>query len=756
MSAKRKATTAPKGARGGKAAGARKDAKPKKSLGRRILKWSLLTILAGFLLGGLTFAYGYAATDVPDPNEDFQTQTTFVYYADGKTELGRFATQNRDSIPLADVPDHVQNAVIAAEDRSFYTNRGIDPRGIVRAAFSNATSESTQGASTITQQYVKVLYLSQERTLTRKAKEAFLSLKIQSQMSKKQILEGYLNTIYFGRGAYGVQAAAQAYFDKDAKDLTVREGAALASILNSPGNFDPAEGKDARQRLVGRSQYVLNGMVEMETLRAEVGEKAARRLPRFPKIKQQDKYGGQRGHMLTLVKSQLREEGFSDAEIEGGGLRVTTTFTKKAMRAAEQAVREQRPGGLKKLHVAVASIQPGTGALRGMYGGQDYLKSQINWAVAGGQPGSTFKAFAVAAAIKDGFSLKDTFDGNSPYYFPDGSTVQNQGAGGGTDYGSAISMLTATEDSVNTAFIDMTVSMDNGPQKIIDTAGELGIPKRTPGLKPEPGVALGSATINPIDMANGYASIANGGQTNNWYVLSKVESAEGDELFKEKKKETRALSEDIAADTSYALQQVVTSGSGTAALELGRPAAAKTGTATNAKGDVSSSWFVGYTPQLSTAVMYVRGDGNDKLDGYLPEFYGGAYPARTWTATMQKALEGTEVLDFPEPVFVDGDAPTEGHAPPPTYTPPPPPATTQAPEPTEEPTTEEPSPTQDASPSEPPSEEPTPTEEPTTEEPTPSPTDGNTLCIPDCPPPDDGGGGDPPPDDGGGGGGGDG
>jgi membrane peptidoglycan carboxypeptidase len=268
---------------------------------------------------------------------------------------------------------------------------------------------------------------------------------------------------------------------------------------------------------------------------------------------------------------------------------------------------------------------------------------------------------------------------------------------------------------VNTAFVDMAVSMDDGPQKIINTATDLGIPRDAPGLKPEPTVALGSATVSPIDMANAYASIANRGRANDWYVLEKVKSADGEELFDHKEKDTRAISEDIAADTTYALQQVVQSGSGTAALELGRPAAGKTGTATNDNGDVSSSWFVGYTPQLSTAVMYVRGDGNDQLDGYMPEYFGGSYPARTWTNAMQKALAGTEVLPFPEPVFVDGEAPSEGHEP---YTPPPEPEP-EAPEPTEDPTTQEPSPT------------PTPTQEPTPT-PTPTPSEEPTEDEPDC------------------------
>src|SRR5680860_1607448 len=297
---------------GGRKAPPKGKAKAKQSRKSRVLKALLLTGLFFMLLGGAAFAYGYASTDIPDPNKEFQTQTTIVSYANGESELGRFATQNRQSIPLNDMPQSVRDAVIAAENRNFWTDSGIDPKGIVRAAFSNATSESTQGASTITQQYVKVLYLSQERTLTRKVKEAFLTLKIQQQMSKEKVLQGYPNTIYFGRGAYGIQAAAHAYFAKDAKNLSVREGAALASILNSPGNFDPAKGSDAKQRLQGRYQYVLDGMVEMEVLDATVAQEAVAKLPKFPKIEVEDRLGGPKGFLLTLVVRQLRKEGFSD------------------------------------------------------------------------------------------------------------------------------------------------------------------------------------------------------------------------------------------------------------------------------------------------------------------------------------------------------------------------------------------------------------------------------------------------------------
>ena len=694
---------------------------------KRVGKWLLVAALAGSLLlaGGLF--YLYKTIDIPDPNKDFRTQTSFVYYADGKTQLGQYATQNRDSIPLKEIPQKLQDAVIAAENQSFWTDKGIDPKGILRAAFSNARGNSTQGASTITQQYVKILYLSQERSYKRKLKEAVLSLKIQQQLSKSEILEGYLNTIYFGRGAYGVQAAARAYFDKDAKDLNLKECAVLASVLNNPTLFDPANGKDAKENLKERYGYVLGGMAHMGNISAEQADRAERHLPVFPKIEAQSQYGGQRGHMLALVKTELHSLGFSDEEIDGGGLRVTTTFTPKAMQAAEEGVKEARPDGFsdKNLHIAVASVEPGTGALRGFYGGQDYLESQIDWAVAGGMVGSTFKPIALATALANGYSLKDTFEGNSPYEFPDGLTVNNEGTGPdglGNDYGAAVNATYALQESINTAFVDMSASIPDGPAKIFATAERLGVPppeadKEYPGipsstrdLSPKDTlITLGRARISPINLANSYATIANGGQRADVHVIDKVVDKSGETVWSYKQATKDAVSEDIAADTSYAMQQVVQQGTGQAALALGRPAAGKTGTATNSKDQVSSAWFVGYTPQLSTAVMYVRGDGDDQLDGWLPSYFGADYPADTWTAVMQRDMEGLPVEDFPPPAYVDGTAPETGHDP---YTPPPSP--TQAPQPSRTPS---------KSPSTSPSGPPTPSAPPTSDSPSPSSSD---------------------------------
>jgi membrane peptidoglycan carboxypeptidase len=688
----------------------------------RVGKWVGLVGLVCVLLGAGTFVFLYQSIDIPDPNEDFQTQTSFVYYSDGKTELGRYATQNRESITLEEMPQNIQDAVVAAENQSFWTDKGIDPKGILRAAFSNARGNATQGASTITQQYVKILYLTQERSLTRKAKEAILSLKLQRQQSKKEILEGYLNTIYFGRGAYGIQAASKAYFDVPAKELTLKQSAVLASVLNNPTGYDPANGKTAKENLKERYDYVLRSMVKTGAIDAEEAEKAQKRLPKFPKIEAESTYGGQKGHMLKLVKDELHRLGFKDEEIDGQGLRVTTTFTRKAMDAAQEGVQEARPEGFKdkQLHIAAATVEPGTGALRGFYGGQDYLDSQINWAVSGGMVGSTFKPFTLATALKNGYSLKDTFDGNSPYEFPDGGTVRNEGVGPdglGNDYGSAVNATYALEQSINTAFIDMSSSIPDGPEKILKTANQLGIPPADrdpdfPGIPESSGedleadsrITLGKARLSPINMANAYATIAAEGQRSDVHVIEKVTNSAGEVLFNFKQPDRPGVSKDVAADTSYAMQQVVKNGTGQAALGLlPYPAAGKTGTATNDKDQVSSAWFVGYTPQLSTAVMYVRGDGDDQLDGWLPSYFGADYPADTWTAIMRRDMEGLDVESFPPPANLDGDAPEDGHAP---YTPPPSPTkkpsptkTTQTPEepsstpPTSEPPTEPPSPT---------------------------------------------------------------
>ncbi|MEJ7743471.1 MAG: transglycosylase domain-containing protein [Nocardioidaceae bacterium] len=503
---------------------------------KKTAKWGAIVGFTGAVMGAIAVYVTYKMIDIPDPNEDFQAQTTTVYFSDGRHVIGQFALQNRESIPIEDMPDSIQNAVISAEDRSFETNAGLDPKGIVRAAWSNLHSDTgTQGASTITQQYVKVLYLSQERTYTRKVKEAFLAVKVQNTLSKDEILEGYLNTIYFGRGAYGIEAAAKAYFEKPAKDLTVAQSAALAAVLNSPGTLDPAVAKGNRAPLRDRYEYVLEGMVEAGTLDPERARRYERRLPRFPAIEEFNQYGGQRGYLLTLVQTELINLDFSQDEINGGGLKVTTTIDWEDHLAAIAAVREVRPPNKPQLHVALASIEPGSGALRAMIGGRNFTgagpQDQVNFATSGGQAGSTFKPFALTAALKDGFTLRDTLDGDSPYFYSNGEKVVNEGESSGQPDGfsyGTVSLTEATAESINTAYIDLTVKMgEDGPQRIVDASVDAGIPRDSPGLDPYSRVALGSASIQPVEMAEAYATFAAEGEHADWYIIEKVGDSGG-------------------------------------------------------------------------------------------------------------------------------------------------------------------------------------------------------------------------------------
>jgi membrane peptidoglycan carboxypeptidase len=719
--------------------------KPKRTGKQRAAKiakvLAIIGVVGALVLGGVIVVL-YQAINIPTPNSAFQAQTTFVYYQDGKQQLGTYyEDQNRESIPLAEMPQTMQDAVVAAENQSFWTDKGIDPKGILRALFSNARGNDRQGASTITQQYVKILYLTSEQSYKRKIKEAIVSLKIQQELSKSEVLEGYLNTIYFGRGAYGIQAASKAFFNHPASELSLRESAVLATVLNNPAKYDPANGKEAREDLKGRYEYVLNSMADLGSITPEERDKALKRLPKFPKVAAQSQFGGQKGHMLALVKSELLAKGIaSEEEIDGGGLRITTTFDPHVMADVQEGVLEQKPEGFgdKELHIGAATIEVGTGAVRGFYGGQDYLQSQINWAATGGMAGSTIKPLTVAAALKQGFSIEDTFQGDSPFEFPDGTEVRNEGTGSdglGNDYGSAVSLVEAGEESINTAFVDMSDSMEDGPQAIYDMARSLGIPGEVPSKK-FPGIpsksvdfspddtliTLGKGRISPINMANAYASIANGGKRADAHVVQKVVDKNGETLYEWKPSTRQAVDEDIAADTSYVMQQIVQNGTGQAALELGRPAAGKTGTATGGEDEhVSSSWFAGYTPQMATAVMYVRGDGDDQIDGWLPSYFGADYPAQTWTGIMQRVMDGMEVEEFPEPVYVDGDAPEDGHE----YVPPPPPPPKPS-KPTKSPTGGVPT----ESPTESPTE--TPTETPTTPVPT---TPVPTTPVPTTPVP---------------------
>ncbi|MGA9715568.1 MAG: transglycosylase domain-containing protein [Aeromicrobium sp.] len=648
--ATRRRTSSTKKGSGGRSGGVLRGIGGQGPWWAQVLRWLAFLTVAGILAGALTFFVLYRAIAIPDPNAEFQTQTTKVYYSDGKHQIGSFATQDRENVGLSEIPASMQAAAIAAEDRTFYTNRGIDFKGIIRAVRDNTTSgEIRGGGSTITQQYVKVLYLTQERSYKRKLKEAVLSVKIHNQLGKKDILEGYLNTIYFGNGAYGVEVASKTYFGKPASDLNYAQSAMLATIINSPSYYDPYN-EGWEERLKPRFDYVLDGMLESGAITEAEREKFRDKVPGVVKQKNSNRYAGTKGYLLDMTRKQLAGLDFSDAQIRGGGLRIVTTVDYEKQKSAVAAVKQVRPGGLDELHTALVSIQPGTGAVRSLYGGPNYLKSELNWATLPTQPGSTFKMFALIAALQDGYGLQTQLNGNSPLTVGD-AEVENQGDSGGSSFGT-VTLERATAKSINTAFVDLTQQMSGGSDsnveagaaKVLKAAQDAGIPAKViDNIGKVAVTSLGFAPVPPIDMANAYATVAAGGVRADWYLIEKVSDENKTELYKHEVETKRTIDKDVAGDVIKAMRGVTASGGTGTNGNTVCPTGGKTGTATAGEDPtnqyVSSSWFAGYTPKLATTVMYNRGRGNEDLEGYLNPFFGGTYPALTFKAYMNSALQ---------------------------------------------------------------------------------------------------------------------
>jgi membrane peptidoglycan carboxypeptidase len=638
--------------------------------GRKWARRALIGIGALTIFGLLSVTgvvvYGYTTTTRPDANADFKTATTFVYYNDGKSELGNFAIQNRTPLASDKIPASMAQAAVAAENRSFWTDKGISIRGMFRAAWKIARGGDVQGGSTITQQYIKILYLNSDRTLTRKFRELFLAYKINKEMTKEEILAGYLNTIYYGHGAYGVQAASKEYFEIDAKRLTVPQAAFLATVVNNPSMYDPSD-EDDRPRILSRYRYVLHSMAEVGYITPIQEAEFARKLPKFAKTPANQRYGGPKGFLMKMVERELGAAGFDPSMISGGGLKITTTYDKDAQQAAVESSQRftkqsARAAGQKasKLHAALASVDVNSGEVIALYGGPDFVKNSRNWATTPRPTASTFKTYALAAGLKDGFSLLDTFNGNT--FIPPGESrpVRNEFS---YQYGRSVSLVKATAQSINTAFVDLTSQMDSGPRKVMRIAKAAGAPKG-PGWDNSSRLPLGTAEVSPLAQASAYATFANDGVAVANHVVREVRDRKGNVIYAAQPVKTRAVNEDIAHDVTYALSNVVEEGTGRAVQTLNRPVAGKTGTKDrkNADGssDIVSAWFVAYTRQISTAVMYVAGNsGTGDLDKYArpgdSTFFGGTYPALTWADYMKAATKGQAVKEFPGPAYVNRD-----------------------------------------------------------------------------------------------------
>ncbi|MFB6983999.1 transglycosylase domain-containing protein [Streptomyces scopuliridis] len=645
---------------GGKAGG---PGRPRTGWRRALPTWR--TVIGGLLIFVLVlmggFVVGYKLVHIPPANAAATAQSNVYLYADG-TQLARDGEVNRENVRLSQVPKTVRLAVLAAEDRGFFNEPAVDPQGMVRAAWNTLTGKGTQGGSTITQQYVKNYYLGQEQTIVRKTKEFFIAIKLNREATKGQILRGYLNTSYFGRNAYGIQSAAQAYYGKDVEELNTAEGAYLASLLNAPSEFDVVVHPENKSAALARWNYVLDGMVKEDWL-----SPADRRTMKFPmpgKIRHASMgLAGQRGYIVQAVEEHLTGNKIIDEKtLAAGGYRITTTLDREKQDALTAAVEQQVISQLdadrkadRNVRVGGASIDPGTGKVVAMYGGVDYTKQYVNNATRRDyQVGSTFKPFVFAAAVEHGSETQygepitpfTVYDGDNEHMVegPDGDTGYAPSNEDDTDYG-PISVQTATDYSVNAVYAQM--AQDVGPGTVRETAIALGLPESTPDLTATPSIALGPATASVLDMAKAYATLANHGRHGMYTLVDKI-TKNGAEVRLPKQDVTQVISRRAADTTTSMLRGVVNDGTGTAAQSAGRPAAGKTGTAEEDK----AAWFAGYTPDLTTVVAVMGADpvtaAQQPLYGALGQrrINGGGAPAEIWGRFTAAALRGSEARDF--------------------------------------------------------------------------------------------------------------
>ncbi|WP_329217755.1 penicillin-binding protein [Streptomyces sp. NBC_01485] len=643
----------------------KKVKRPKRTGWRRLLPtWRM--VLAVFVLGvavivGLFFV-GYSKVKIPPANALATKQSNVYLYADG-TEIARDGTVNRENVSLAQISKDAQHAVLAAEDRDFYTESAIDPKAMLRAGWNTATGKGKQSGSTITQQYVKNYYLAQEQTATRKVKEFFISIKLDREKSKDAILEGYLNTSYFGRNAYGMQAAAKAYYGVDATELTPAQGAYLAALVNAPSEYDIIAHPENKAAAQARWNYVLDGMVTKGWL-----SQAKRTGMKFPTPKETSGadtgMSGQRGYLVTAIKDYLKDNKIvTSDELEAGGYRITTTLDKAKQDAFVDAVNDKLMAKLdpkeRKVDSYVraggAAVDPRTGEVLALYGGIDYIKQYTNNATRRDfQVGSTFKPFVFTSAVENDSTTQDnrTITPNTVY---DGTNKRPiQGWSGGAyapenedyvDYGD-INVRTATDKSVNSVYAQMAV--DVGPTKVKQTAIALGLPTGTPDLQPYPSIALGTANASVLDMAEAYATLANHGKHGVYTLIGKVTKDGSDVMELPGRKASQVVSRKAADTTTSILRSVVENGTATAAQAADRPAAGKTGTAE----EDQAAWFAGYTPDLATVVAVMGQDPetahHKSLKGVmgLDRINGGGAPTEIWAQFTKTALKGTPVKDF--------------------------------------------------------------------------------------------------------------
>ncbi len=689
------------------------------------------------LLGIGAFIVLYMMVEVPKGNDAAKLQSNIYKFSDGSV-LARDGKVNREIVDLSKVPEDIRNTFVAAENKSFYKDSGVDLKGTARGLINTLSGKGAQGGSTITQQYVKNYYLTQEQTVTRKLRELIISLKVDRQMSKDQILAGYLNTSYFGRNAYGIQAAAQAYYRVDVEDLKVEQGAYLAALLQAPSQYDwEVASKTGKKLVKARWNYVLDNMVEEGWL--DASERSDMTFPVPKKPKPAAGLEGQKGYLVDLANDQLarqlmKEDGISREEadklVTGQGWTITLNIDPKKQAQLEKAVKTQLTGKLDPkerkvdadIQAGAVSVDPKTGRIVALYGGENYFEHyRSNATREDYQPASTFKPVILAAALENGAETQDgdpigaktVYDGDSrrPVVDANGNKVgfapPNEDE---VDYGD-ITVQTAMNKSVNSVFAQMGV--DVGMEEVMDTAADLGMAE---DLQAVPAQTLGTMGASPLQMAGVYATLDNHGKKVTPTLIKSAEQRNrtvtmpdpiGDEV----------LSREAADTVTSVLTGVVDDGTARVSVRenparRGQEVAGKTGTSDFGR----SAWFTGYTPDLVTSVgLFGEDDKTGKqvnmkgATGQLPgtgRVNGGGIPASIWAAYTFGVTDSDAKFDLET---------DQGAAVEPSWTP-----------------------TESEEPSESPSEEPTteaPTTEPPTQTPTETPTDTPTTDAPTTEPP---------------------
>ncbi len=591
-------------------------------------------------VGYISYRTMAASKELPPEKPQPEQNTSYIYAVDGSL-IGSFkGAETRTVVPTDAISNNMKIATIAVEDRNFYNHKGVDFWSVVRAGWANLSDkEVMQGGSTITQQLAKNVYTTGDKTFSRKAREAVIAAQLEDNFTKDEILTKYLNTVYFGDSAYGVEAASQSYFRKPAKDLTLSESALLAGVLPAPSRYSPRTHREAAE---ARRNLVLDKIDEHNLASQEEIDKARAEQPT---IHPPPDPVGAYPFFQDYVRNYLLRKGYDPELIYSGGLKIETTMDPRLQTKAQEVLKKTFPDE-KDPDAALVTVEPGTGYVRALVGGTDWKMSQVNLAIGklgggtGRQAGSAFKPFVLARAYEIGIKPETVYPAPSVVQ-PRGFTKPVGNYEGGA-FGQA-NLNKAMASSINTVFAQLIA--DVGVHQTAETATKLGI-KSLDLTKPiYPTLSIGAYEVSPLDMAAAYGTFANSGMRIDPTPILKITDREG-RVLEDNTHRTpvRVMDENAANNVTKTLTGVVTGGTGTAA-RLDRPVAGKTGTS----DAYQNAWFVGYTPQLSTAVWVGYREGQISLYNVrgVSRVTGGSHPARMWKEFMVEAVKDTPIVQFP-------------------------------------------------------------------------------------------------------------